>query len=156
ASIRKRDTVAAWLHGVAHRTALKAKRSATRRRIHELRLRDQRTDLKSVPPSWDDVQSALDEEVQRLPVLFRQAFVHCVLEGKSGSEAAAELGIKEGTLKSRVNRARHRLQQRLAARGIKLSVLLAALSIAESSAQAVLPPTLTHSTIRFGLLVAAG
>jgi DNA-directed RNA polymerase specialized sigma24 family protein len=37
ATIRKRESVASWLHGVAHRLALKARASASRRRDHETR-----------------------------------------------------------------------------------------------------------------------
>jgi RNA polymerase sigma factor (sigma-70 family) len=155
-SIRKREAVADWLHGVAYRTAMKAKRSAARRRAHEARLRDRRTDFKSVPPTWDDVQAVLDEEIQRLREPFRTAFVLCVLESKSGPEAAAELGCKEGTVSSRLVRARRLLQQRLARRGIKLAALLAALSISDSAVQAGVPASLAHVTLRSGLLVAAG
>jgi RNA polymerase sigma factor (sigma-70 family) len=80
--IRRPQALAGWLHGVAYRTAMKAKRSAARRRNHEPQLRDRRTDLKSVPPTWDDVQTILDEEIERLPDRYRSAFVLCVLEGK--------------------------------------------------------------------------
>jgi RNA polymerase sigma factor (sigma-70 family) len=155
ASIRKRDTLGNWLHGVAYRTAMKAKRSAARRRNHETRLRA--VAPQATPgPSWDETQAVLDEEIQRLPPLFRAAFVLCVLEGKSGAEAAVELGCKEGTVKSRVGRARRLLQRQLARRGIKLGVLLAALSVAESTARAALPASLTRTAVRFGLVVAAG
>jgi RNA polymerase sigma factor (sigma-70 family) len=155
-AIRRRDTVASFLHGVAYRTALRSKRDAARRRYHEARLRARRTDLKSVPPRWDDVQAVLDEEVRRLPTALQQAFVLCVLEGKSGAEAAAELGCNEGAVKVRVHRARRALQERLACRGIQLTALLGALSAAERTGRAALPAALVRVTVRSGLLVAAG
>src|SRR5262249_23199416 len=148
-----------WLHGVAYRTAMHVKRSAARRRNYERRAalgRGQETPPQRSSPTWDDVQAVLDEEIQRLPACFREAFVLCVLEGKSGPEAAAELRCKEGTVKSRVNRARRALQRQLARRGINLAVLLAAVSVADSTARAALPAALAQTTIRFGLLVAAG
>ncbi len=154
-SIRKREALADWLHGVAYRTAMKAKRTAARRRNHEARLRE-RTPPPAASPSWDDVQAVLDEEIQRLPATFRSAFVLCVLEGKTVPAAAAELGCKEGTVSSRLTRARQRLQKLLARRGIKLGVLLAALCVAEGAARAVVPGVLADAVIRSGLLVAAG
>jgi RNA polymerase sigma factor (sigma-70 family) len=154
ATIRKRDTVGDWLHGVAYRTAMKAKRGAARRRNHEARL-GAVAPRAATGPSWEEVQAVLDEEIQRLPPCFRQAFVLCVLEGKGGVEVAAELGCKEGTVKSRVNRARRLLQTQLARRGIHLGALLAALSVAESGRAAV-PAALAQSAVRSGLLVVAG
>ena len=154
-AIRKREALAPWLHGVAYRTAMKAKRSAARRRKHEAE-RGAWTGKSTAPATWDDVQAILDEEIQRLPAAFRVAFVLCVLEGKSGAEAALELGIQPGTVSSRLTRARQRLQQRLARRGIELSALLAGLAVAENSLSAGACALLASATVRFGLLVAAG
>jgi RNA polymerase sigma factor (sigma-70 family) len=154
-SIRRREALAAWLHGVAYRTAMRAKRSAARRRNHEARFRSLAPAAAS-NPTWNDVQAVLDEEIQRLPAPFRAAFVLCVLEGRSGPEAAAELGVKPGTVSSRLTRARQRLRQRLAQRGIQLSVLLAAVSVAESTARAAVPGALAQAAVDSGLLAAAG
>jgi RNA polymerase sigma factor (sigma-70 family) len=153
-SIRKREAVADWLHGVAYRTALKARRGAARRRNHEARS-GKRTPA-STGPSWDDVQAVLDEEIQRLPEAFRSAFVLCVLEGKTVAAVAAELGCKEGTVSSRLTRARQRLQGQLARRGIKLGVLLAALSLVEGDCNAAVAGVLMQATVKSGLLVASG
>src|SRR5262249_53708106 len=71
-SIRKRAAVADWLPGVAYRTAMRAKRGAARRREAAAHA--------ATGPTWDGVQAVLDEEIQRLPPRFREAFVLCVLE----------------------------------------------------------------------------
>src|SRR5437899_2965081 len=60
-SIRKRTALAEWLHGVAYRTAMKAKRSAARRRDHEARV-GALTARAVSNPSCDAVQSVLDQE----------------------------------------------------------------------------------------------
>jgi RNA polymerase sigma factor (sigma-70 family) len=154
-SIHKPEALAEWLHGVAYRTAMKAKRTAARRRNHEARLRTLRSKA-AASPIWGDVQSVLDEEIQRLPQAFRTAFVLCVLEGQTAPQAAARLGIRPGTVSSRLTRARQLLQQRLARRGIKLAALLTALSLVENAGKAELPGMLVQVTVRSGLLVAAG
>jgi RNA polymerase sigma factor (sigma-70 family) len=154
-SIRKQEAVAQWLHGVALRTARMARRSAERRRNHEAQMR-QRKPATTDSPTWDDVQATLDEEIQALPGPLRSAFVLCVLEGKTVREASADLGVKEGTTSSRLTRARQLLRRRLARRGIDLTALLAALSIAASAGRAALPAALLNAVLRFGPLVAAG
>jgi RNA polymerase sigma factor (sigma-70 family) len=154
-SIRRREALASWLYGVAYRTAMKAKRGAARRRNHEARLRE-RTPPAAPSPTWDDVQAVLDEEIQRLPESFRSAFVLCALQGQTVPAAAAELGVKEGTLSWRLARARQRLRQQLSRRGIELSAVLAALSLVPGAGEAAVPAALAGATIRFGLSVAAG
>jgi RNA polymerase sigma factor (sigma-70 family) len=152
--LRRRDTLAGWLHMVARRTALKARRTAARRRAREERPRP------PAPPSppgllWEEVRTVLDEEVGRLAEPFRSAFVLCALEGKTGPQAAAALGCKEATLYTRMNRARRLLQKALAARGIELAALLGVLAVADGAAPAA-PAALIRPAVRFGLLVAAG
>lgn len=56
-----------------------------------------------------DVQRALDE----LPPEYRAAVVLCDIEGLSYEEIAVTLGIKLGTVRSRIHRARARLRESL-------------------------------------------
>lgn len=142
-TIRKTESLAAWLHGVAYRTAMKAKRTAARRRNHEAGASVKAANA-TTSPCWDDVKTVLDEAIGALPTVYRSVFVVCVLEGKTGLQAARDLGIPSGTVSSRLTWARKFLQRRLAARGIELTALLAALSIAECG-QSATPACLTSS-----------
>lgn len=119
----KGQSVASWLYGVAYRMAMNAKRKAARRRAFERRagvvtpLIDPLTTPTSgaLPPplaqvSLRELQTILDDEVNRLSEPQRAVFVLCCLEGKSRSEAAKELGWKEGTVATRLAQARASLQ----------------------------------------------
>src|SRR5262249_39281058 len=119
-SVRPRSALPSWLYGVAHRGALRARTMRDRRRRRE-------TPVETVPerasPVADgaevaDLVAVLDEEIARLPECQRVPVVVCELEGRSRQEAAAQLGISEGTLSSRLARARKALAARLRRRGI--------------------------------------
>jgi RNA polymerase sigma factor (sigma-70 family) len=147
-AIRKTESLASWLHGVAYRMASNARRAASRRRNCESQSPAAEPPNPAWSAAWREVQTVLDEEIDRLPETYRQAFVLCCLENRSCAEAAQQLGQKEGTVWSRVARARKRLQERLRQRGVSLASVLAAAALSDNTALAAVPPGLIALTAR--------
>jgi RNA polymerase sigma factor (sigma-70 family) len=118
--VRDASRLSGWLHGVAVRIALKARRAAAHRRRRERAAAGAEAEPAAPVPdaAWDELLAAVHEEVQRLPAALREAFVLCGLEGVRQPDAAARLGCKPGTLTARLARARRRLLAGLARRGI--------------------------------------
>jgi RND family efflux transporter MFP subunit len=152
--IAKREAVAGWLHKVACRVALTARRQQARRGAHETPLGA--AEHPSVAPDAgagaenQELQRVLDQEIGRLPARFRAPVVLCYLEGKSVDEAALLLGCPRGTVASRLARARARLRGRLAGRGLAVTTALAALTQANAAPRPLsLIPTLTAAALRF-------
>jgi RNA polymerase sigma factor (sigma-70 family) len=155
ASLRKKASLASFLHGTAYRLALCAKRAAARRRKHEGRAPLRPSANPADDLSWREVRALVDEEIARLPEIYRSAFILCCLEDLSRAEAAQRLGVNENTLSSRLAEARKRLSQRLARRGVGLTAVLSALALALQSASA-LPAGLMATTIKTALATATG
>ena len=135
-SIRKQESVASWLYGVAFRTAMKVRRGLARRQARERQAPSRQPTEVPSELALRDLQQVLDEEVARLPGKLRAAFVLCCLECKSRADAARELDWNEGTLASRLAQARQRLRQRLLRRGVSLSAALSALALSDSAGAA--------------------
>jgi RNA polymerase sigma factor (sigma-70 family) len=106
-----------WLHGVAYRTALEARRRIARRREKE------RAAVPRAASASPDLAAMVDAELSCLPDKLRVALVLCELEGRTRREVARELGIAEGTVASRVARGRMQLAKRLAQHGFLPSAL---------------------------------
>jgi RNA polymerase sigma factor (sigma-70 family) len=82
-SIRRRASVASWLHGVAHRIALQARASAQRGLMHELH-GSTCTEIDTVSEaSYREVRAVVDEEILSLPERFRTPLLLCCLEGRT-------------------------------------------------------------------------
>lgn len=149
-SLRGRDAVACWLHGVARRVAFKARALAARRRARQRPLEDVPEPMTG-PPLDAALAAALDEEVARLPSHYREPVILCCLGGQSQAQAAQQLGCPVGTVKSRLARARDILRARLTRRGLAPTV--AGLAALESVAQVSVSPCLAVSVARLGVLV---
>jgi RNA polymerase sigma factor (sigma-70 family) len=154
-TLRKRASLASWLHGVAHRAALKAKAEATARRRHE----QQATQSSAGPPdevTWGELRGLLDSELARFPERWRLPLVLCYLEGRTQDEAAKQLGWSERTLRRRLEEARAALGRRLTRRGVAWTAALSALLLSNCLASAALPPALVGSTAEVAARIATG
>jgi RNA polymerase sigma factor (sigma-70 family) len=156
ASIYPRAKVGNWLYGVAHQTALKARATRAKRRVRERPVTQMPEPAVTEKDLWSDLQPLLDQEVSRLPENYRTVIVLCELEGKTGREAARQLGIPEGTVASRLARARTMLAKRLARHGLAVSGGMLAAVLSQKAASACVPTSVLSSTIKAVTLVAAG
>jgi RNA polymerase sigma factor (sigma-70 family) len=153
-SIRKPGAVASWLHGVAYRTAMKARADFARRRKHETRA--------AVPVGWTDnelswreVQCVLHEELASLAERHRTPMVLCYLQGRSHDEASNLMGVPKGTLKMRLEQGRARLRARLLRRGIGPGAVVLALAW-PGAALASVPAALLATTTKAAVATVSG
>jgi RNA polymerase sigma factor (sigma-70 family) len=158
-SVRKHASLASWLHGVAHRVALKARARAATRRRHE-----QNAAADKVLPddvTWRELRAALDAELGRLPDHHRSPLILCYLEGRTQDEAARQLGWSQRTLRRRLAEGRAALGRRLRDGGLVPTAALSAVLLSDCVAPAALAPGLVGSTVEaacpaFGAACPAG
>ncbi len=157
-SIRRRDSVASWLYGVAYRLARRVKQQNAFRED-----RERRAAMAAVKPGVEasarELQEVLQDVLAHLPERYRTPLVLCYLEGRTQEEVARQLGRPLGTVRGWLARGRDLLRKRLARRGLLYSTeALAAVLLANTaSASAVpVPARLVRPTLRAALPFAAG
>lgn len=156
-TVRKRDSLASWLFGVARRVAARARRDAARRREHERRAALM-TDAQS--SGGDGAQlhdfAVLHEEVGRMPLKYREPILLCYFQGLTYEAAARRLRCPVGTLSIRLMRARERLRGRLTRRGVAIPAGLLAAAGTATNATAAVPLPLVESTVLAAARTATG
>ena len=155
-SLWVKDSLASWLHGVAHRVASRARSDAARRRRHERRLAEARGPACEIMPDHprSEAWAILSEEIAGLPETYRAPVVLCYLEAMSYQAAAASLGVTEDTVRGRLARARERLRKSLARRGVEVPAIVAAARPAIP--RVVVPYELVRATARAAIHLSAG
>ncbi|HMF14984.1 MAG TPA: sigma-70 family RNA polymerase sigma factor [Gemmataceae bacterium] len=140
-TIRKRDSAASWLYGVALRVARRARAAITRRRDRERRAAVPEA-VSTPEDAWSDVRPVLDDAVDALPEEYRVLVVLCYLQGRTYDEAARLLSLAKGTVSTRLTQARVLLRRKLTRRGLALPVAVLATLLEHQAAPAAVPPQL--------------
>jgi RNA polymerase sigma factor (sigma-70 family) len=156
ATVQPREMVANWLYGVAYMTAHRGRVAAAKARRRERQVAEMPEPAVAEPDLWEDLRAVLDQELTRLPDQYRVVVVLCDLEGKTRKEAVRQLGLPEGTVASRLARARAMLAKRLTQRGVTLSGGALAALLSQKVASAGVPASVVSSTIKAVTLVTAG
>jgi len=114
AGLRERSRFRAWLVRITWRLAID--------RWHAARRRLRREEAVADPPpaqsveaaaAWREFEARLRSAVEELPEKLRLVLVLVAIEGHGTQEAAALLGLPEGTVKSRLFLARKKLAEKL-------------------------------------------
>jgi RNA polymerase sigma factor (sigma-70 family) len=154
-SLRQPELLGRWLHGVAYRTALKARGVAVRRRLRQRPLEDVAAQDDEAPV-WRDLRPVLDDAIGQLPPWYRVPVILCYLEGLTNAQAARRLGCPVGTVATRLARARDRLRTRLTRRGLALSAGLLATGLAEALSPPMVSAARLDDCVRAAVAFAAG
>jgi RNA polymerase sigma factor (sigma-70 family) len=152
---RWHDSVAGWLHEVAHRLAMKVKTGTARRLARERRCVDRPPGDALEDVTGRELVAILDEELARLPEKYRTPLVLCLLEGHTRDEAARRLGYSVRTVKRRLEHGRGLLGARLTRRGIALTAALSGALLTPAGASA-LPAGLVPATANAAVAFASG
>lgn len=156
ASIRRRELLANWLYGVAHQTALQARRAAARRSAREKQVSVMADQAAAEPDPRHELNLLLDQELSCLPARYRTVIVLCDLEGKTRKEVAGLLGVPEGTVAGWLARGRTMLAKRLRRQGLTISGVALASVLAQKTASAGVPGSVVSGTMQTVALAAAG
>src|SRR5262249_35660314 len=107
-SLRNESSVAAWLHRVAWRLAMRSRKGRTAG-VSRLVERHQPADAGRSPDQEISLREAhvlLHQELAGLPERLRLPLILCYLQGQTRDEAARWLGWSLGTLKRRLEQGR--------------------------------------------------
>lgn len=105
-----------FLFSVVANRARHFARNAARRRAAAERLAHEPTQRPAEPGAQverGDLAAALHDAMEKLPMSYRLTFVLCHIEEKSTVEAARILDVPEGTVRSRLHKARAKLRREL-------------------------------------------
>ncbi len=155
-TVARGGSVGGWLYKVASRAALRLRARAEARARRERNTQPPGATDPGDEADYRELSRALDEQIGRLPERYRAALVLRCLAGKSGAEAARELGCAEGTVESRLARARARLRSALVRQGFTVPAALLTAGAVLGGVAGRAPAALVYDTVKAATAFAAG
>jgi RNA polymerase sigma factor (sigma-70 family) len=151
--LRRRDSIAGWLHTTTRHLSAKARRSDERRLLRET------TALAMNPTddtaAWEEMSPILDTALHELPDNDREAVLLRFFEKLSLSEVGSRLGVGEDAARKRVDRALDKLRGLLAKRGVTSATAAALAALLLDRASAAPPIQLAAEATATALKAAA-
>ena len=140
--LRRHSCLAGWLHQVTRNVCLHATRARAIRDRHEGEAAQMAEQFPSQHELCDEIEEALDAELDGLVEKYRLPIILFHLEGRTLKEIATLLDTKVSTIGMRLNRGRELLRSRLARRGITTGVAALATTLTVNTCSAAVPTAL--------------
>lgn len=138
--IKRQESLAAWLHGVAYRTASRIRKQEQTRAgsqsSDEVIKQSEEADDPIIQLARKMELEALDRELENLPDRLRAPLVEHYLMGLTAPQIAERMELSTSAVEGRLKRGRRQLRNLLARRGIGLSVLIAGSTLFQEHLQA--------------------
>jgi RNA polymerase sigma factor (sigma-70 family) len=150
-TIRNHASLPHWLHGVAHRIAVRERVGTLRRQRQEYKAAEASARPREGDMDHRDLCHSVHQEIDHLPERYRQAVLLCYMQGFSTEEAARIVDCPHSTLKGRLVRAREILHDRFSRRGVTLGALLLFMIVPNRSPAEEAEPALIESTVKAGV-----
>lgn len=149
-SLRKGTVIAGWLFQTARFAAKSTLRQEMRRVQREQKAATDMLDAGTPQTSnWDILEPLLNEALATLSTAERNALLTRFFEGKSLKETGAALGLSEGAVSKRAQRALTKMRRYFAQRGFPVSVLALGLLLKQNGVQAA-PASCITAAMRIG------
>jgi RNA polymerase sigma factor (sigma-70 family) len=151
--------LAGWLHRATRYSVLQLLRAERRRQAREQESFSVDTPIPEADHDWEQVRPWIDETLDQMNPLDRDALLLRFFEQRSLKEIGAALGTGEDAARKRVARALDKLRELLAFRGVTTSVSALSLAMAAKgiqSAPASLAGTIAASSLAAGGVGATG
>jgi RNA polymerase sigma factor (sigma-70 family) len=135
-SLPKGVVLIGWLHRDACFRAADAVRSEHRRRVREEKALEMETVSETAEDRWVHLAPFLDDALEKLSALERDALLLRFVEGKTWRQTGEALALSEDAVQKRAGRALEKLRAQFARRGIVISTAVMATALAANSVQA--------------------